>query len=89
MEDPIDELADAIAQLKNATAKRHAVPRGTPEHDDIITEEERPRARLMSLADALARFWADALTAASHSGKGSGGIPGILALGHRVIVRRA
>ena len=51
MEDPAAELVDAIAQLKKATAKRHAAGRGTPEHDDLVKEEERLRARVMSLAD--------------------------------------
>ena len=51
MEDKTAELVDAIAQLKNATEKRHAAGRGTPAHDDLIKEEERLRARVMSLAD--------------------------------------
>ncbi len=59
MEDPTAELADAIAQLKNATAKRHAAGRGTPEHDDLIKEEERLRKRVMSLADDQTRPGAD------------------------------
>ena len=72
MEDPTAELVDAIAQLKNATAKRHAARRSTPEHDDLVREEERLRKRVMTLADSQTRLSADAETIASRSGIGSG-----------------
>ena len=60
MEDSTAKLVDAIAQLKNTTAKRHAARRGTPEHEQLVREEERLRKRVMSLADAQTRFRADA-----------------------------
>ena len=59
MEDPTAELANAIAELKNTTAQRHAARRGTPEHDDLVREEERLRKRVMSLADDQTRLRAD------------------------------